>query len=75
MKAILKFNLPDDSSEFKLAQDGGKWFAVSYDINMWLREQLNHGNEFATADKALEKCRERLFELCENNSVSFDDVE
>ena len=75
MEAILKFNLPDDDHEFKMATSGASMHSVLWDMDQWLRAQYKYmpDSEYSK-DKyeTYEKCRERLRELIMENNVSFD---
>jgi hypothetical protein len=43
-KATIRFDLsdPDDRMEFRLAQQAGKWQAIVWDLDQWLRETTKH---------------------------------
>ena len=75
MEAILKFNLPDDDHEFKMATSGASIHSVLWEMDQWLRAQYKYmpDSEYSK-DKyeTYEKCRERLRELIMENNVSFD---
>ena len=75
MEAILKFNLPDDDHEFKMATSGASMHSVLWEMDQWLRAQYKYmpDSEYSK-DKyeTYEKCRERLRELIMENNVSFD---
>ena len=78
MEAILKFNLPEDNQEFKLATKAQNWWSVCLEMDQWLRAQYKYmpDNEYSE-DKynAYVQAREKLFELMRENGVSLDDVE
>lgn len=65
MKAILKFNLPDEQTEFKFATQGADWWMVAWDMDQWLRSQIKHPPDDMPPEEyeAYEKCREQLREL------------
>lgn len=69
MKAVLKYNLPDDNEDFKDAINGTKYRIVIDDIDNYLREKLKYGHNFTSADEALEKVREELYQLRSDNNV------
>jgi hypothetical protein len=69
MKAILEFNLPEENSEFLMAQRGGDYFSYLWDLDQQLRSWLKHGNEFKTVNEALEAIREEL-----HNEVDFNGI-
>lgn len=71
MKAILEFNLPDDHHEFEDAINGGDWKSVVWDINQYLRSKTKYAPDDMPEEayKAYDECRERLFELINNNGL------
>jgi coproporphyrinogen III oxidase len=75
MKAILEFNLPEEQSDFDLANNGSKMHSVLWDMDQWLRAQYKYmpDNEYSE-DKyeTYEKCREHLREIMLENGVKFD---
>jgi len=74
MEAILKFNLPEDNEDFKLATNASNMYGVLWDMDQWLRTQTKYAADDVTDDtyKAFEECREQLRELMNNNNVNFD---
>lgn len=60
MKAILKFNLPEEQFEFKSAQRGGDYYAFLWELDQELRGYLKYGHTFKTPDEVIEKIREEL---------------
>ena len=73
MTAQLTFNLPEESAEHKIALDGWKWRTVVDDLNNYLRSALKYGNDFKSANQALESTRERLFALMTEEGISLDE--
>jgi hypothetical protein len=65
MKAILEFNLPEDSSEFDSAVNGEKWSLAMWELSQWLRSQTKHAAEGMSDDtyKAFEDTRDKLYEI------------
>ncbi len=43
MKATLEFNLPEEAEEFRVAQDGGAWKSVVWDLYEELRRWSKYG--------------------------------
>lgn len=74
MKAVLKFNLPEDQNEFEFAIEGNKWWGVAWDMDQWLRGQIKHASDDISDDtyKALEKCREKLREFIDESNLNLD---
>jgi hypothetical protein len=75
MKAILEFNLPEEQSDFDLANNGAKAQVALWEMDQWLRAQYKYmpDNEYSE-DKyeTYEKCREHLREIMLENGVKFD---
>jgi hypothetical protein len=70
VRAVLKFNLPEDQFEHRLALDGWKWKCVVSDIADKLRNALNHDDGLTPeTDAYLEKFREELFQLLEDRGL------
>ena len=74
MKAILKFNLPDDQHEYATATNGSKMHSVLWDMDQWLRSQTKHAPDSMSEDtyKAYELCREQLREFINNEGINID---
>ena len=70
MKAVLKFNLPEDQSDHRLALDGWKWRSVVCDIADKLRSALKYNDGLTPeTDAYLDKFREELFQLLEDRGL------
>jgi len=74
MKAILKFNLPDDQHEYAMATQGSAMHSVLWDMDQWLRSQTKYAPDDISEDtyKAFELCREQLREFINNNGINLD---
>ena len=74
MKAILKFNLPDDQFEYAMATQGSAMHSVLWDMDQWLRSQTKHAPDDMSEDtyKAFELCREQLREFISNEGMNID---
>jgi len=59
---VIKFNLPKEEQEFKLAQRGKDYFCVIFETLQEIRSYLKHGHQFNTPEEALEKIRETLYQ-------------
>ena len=71
MKAVLKFNLPEEQSEHRLALDGWKWRCVVSDIADNLRSALKYdGTLTPETDAYLDKFREELFQLIADRGLN-----
>ena len=74
MKAILKFNLPDEQHEYAMATQGSAMHSVLWDMDQWLRSQTKHAPDDMSEDtyKAFELCREQLREFINNEGMNID---
>lgn len=70
MKAILKFNLPEDKNKLIWAQRGESYYSVLRELDQNLRGYLKYNHKFGDVREALEHIRDFI-----NNSVDFDEVE
>ena len=75
MEAILKFDLPEENPEFRLAVNASKWYSVVWDMDQYLRSQTKYAPDNMSDEvyETLSKTREKLFEIMNENSVNFDD--
>ncbi len=69
MKAILEFNLPEETAEHKLALDGCKWMSACHELDQWLRSIQKHSDQKILN---VDEVRERLYEELESAGLSFD---
>ena len=58
MKAILEFNLPEDLSDFELANRACKVEVALWEFSGILRQYWKGNHDFKTADEAIEKIRD-----------------
>jgi hypothetical protein len=74
MEAILKFNLPEETSDFELAVNAVKMYSIIWSLDQWLRTNTKYASDNISSDtyKAYEQCRERLHELMTDYNISFD---
>ena len=75
MEAILKFNLPDDSHEFKMALDGSKWSSAMWELEQWLRSETKYNAEALSQEKYDAYCeiRYKIYSILNKDGISFDD--
>jgi hypothetical protein len=57
---ILKFKLPEEQEEFKLAQEGGGWKGVCWDMFNAIRSKVKYGNLSPEVCEAYEELRAAL---------------
>ena len=75
MEAILKFNLPDDDHEFKMATSGASMHSVLWDMDQWLRAQYKYMPDEEYSQEKFEayvEVRDKLLELINNNGLDLD---
>ena len=75
MEATLKFNLPDDSHEFKMALDGSKWSSAMWELEQWLRSETKYNSEALSQEKYDAYCeiRDKIYSILNKDGISFDD--
>ena len=74
MKAILKFNLPEEQPEFDLAVNGYKWQLVVWDLNQYLRAHTKYAPDDMSDStyEALESVRMELFNILNKHKLELD---
>ncbi len=74
MKAILKFNLPDDQHEYAMATQGSAMHSVLWDMDQWLRRQTKYAPDSMSEEKykAFDECREQLHEFLNENNINLE---
>jgi len=74
MEAILKFNLPEETSDFELAVNAVKMYSIIWSLDQWLRTNTKYASDNISSDtyKAYEQCREKLHELMIDYNINFD---
>jgi len=73
MKAVLKFNLPEDQAEFDFATQGGNMYAALWDISqelrsMWKYQQYKTEEEYAI----VETIRDKFHEILSEHNINLD---
>ena len=76
MKAILKFNLPDDEQEYNLANNAMNFWNVLWELDQDLRSKTKYAADNLPQEKydAYQEIRDKLHELMTENNVSLDMV-
>ncbi len=74
MKAVLKYNLPEDALDFKLALRSSDVYSVLWDLDQWLRSNTKYAPDSMPEDeyKAYEDCRKKLYEIMKEADVRLD---
>jgi len=65
-------NKEDVREEFEDAYHGGDWKLAVWDLDQLLRNALKYGNDYKTADEALENIRKELYDAIERYGISLD---
>jgi hypothetical protein len=71
MRAILEFDLPEDTSEWHAASDGLDWALVVRDLDLQCREWIKHDQEFADPVHAFQGVRKFILDRMEDKSLKF----
>jgi hypothetical protein len=68
MKAILKFNLPEDQEEYDVFIKANDMYSVIWEMKQWLRSETKYAPDDISDDtiNALYKCRDKFNELISN---------
>jgi len=64
MKAVLKYNLPEEKYEFQCAIMGASWKGVVVNLDEELRNELKHGEHDQAYNEALEYVRRVILNEC-----------
>lgn len=72
MKAILEFNLPEDSSDHELCINAFRYHNSLYEFKELLRQKIKYGEYSEEIYDVYEKLRGEFFEILENNNVNLD---
>ena len=74
MEAILKFDLPDDKTEFEVASKAMDWSILAWDIDQHIRNRLKYQTEklqTTSANEELELLRNELHDLMQESGLQF----
>ena len=74
MEAILKFDLPDDKTEFEAATKSMDWAILAWDLDQYIRNRLKYQSEkldTSSATEELEIIRNELHILMEDSGLQF----
>ena len=72
MEAILKFDLPEDKTEFEASTKAMDWAIMAWDIDQMIRSLLKyHPEEYKTGEKALDHVREEIHNIMEEKGLQF----
>jgi len=74
MKAILKFDLPEDDRKFRMAINSNSMNTVLREMDEWLRSKTKYAPDSTSQDKmdAYELSRERLYQLLDQYNIDLE---
>ena len=74
MKAIIKFKLPEEQSEFDMFNKASKMHNILWEMHQWLRQQIKYAPDNTSEDTyvAYEKSRDMLKDLLNENNIDLD---
>jgi hypothetical protein len=72
VKAILTYDLPEESCEHEVAVRAMDWALTVWDLDQWLRDKIKHGHRYNDADEALEAIRGSLHEILEDKNLTLE---
>ena len=73
MKAILEFNLPEETCEHRAAIQALDWKYVVSEMNEYLRSQIKYQGLTKEANEALQAARDNLANLCNDNNININE--
>lgn len=67
----LKYNLPEENEEYRLATQGSSLQCVLFEFNEWLRQELKYNSEHYDNKeyKLLDTVQEKLWEFLKEHQV------
>lgn len=72
MKALLRFDLPEDERDYELVIQAPKTQRFLWAFNEQLRSWYKYHHDFTSADDALNKIREEFYRLLNEHDVNID---
>lgn len=74
MKAILEFNLPEEQSEFDLANNASKYYSVLWDLDQYLRNFVKYPSdrEDPILTDTMAKVRDELWKLMNEHNLDLN---
>lgn len=65
IRAVLKFDLPEDEAAFRTALDAHRLKGVLYDFDNWLRAIVKHHTDLLDGESTeqFQRTREKLWEI------------
>lgn len=72
MKAILKYNLPEENHEFLNATQGAKMRSVLWEFDQWLRSKVKYEDLNDDQYQVYQGCRDHLRTLLYEDNIDLD---
>lgn len=72
MKAILKFDLPEENHEFLNATQGAKMRSVLWEFDQWLRSKVKYEDLNDDQYQVYQGCRDQLRTLLYEENIDLD---
>ena len=72
MKAILKFDLPEEQEEFNDAVNGNAFKTVIWELDQYMRSQLKHGDLPDDVHEKVQEIRDQLHSILDDNNVMYE---
>lgn len=72
MKAILEFNLPEDQHEYDVVLQANKSQSFLWEFSQQLRSWYKYHHDFNSADDALNKIRDKFYEMLNDHQINID---
>lgn len=72
MEGILKFNLPEEEPEFRMAVNAGNYYSSLWEMDQWLRSEIKYNDSLTENEyETYEKVRDKLREIMSENDINF----
>ena len=72
MKAVLKFNLPEENHEFTNAVNGAKMKSILWDLKEYFRDRLKYEELDEVQGRTIEECSEYFWNLINSENIDLD---
>lgn len=73
MEATLKYNLPEEQTDFESAINGVKWSSLAWELDQYLRSQLKYNDRLSEEQHdVLQETRDKLHEIKGEYGLIFD---
>jgi len=71
MKATLKFKLPQDYEDYRMAVDASAYHHILFSLNQWLRRKIKYPEDDISDDtyNAYQEVRDKINELTIENNI------